>query len=154
MRSLVSRTAPPARPTSLRGRGAGAVAAGHGQATFGRRAVHGGWLVAIRLRARCRCGGGTEPVEARKEREGGPGKGEEEEEEAAAAEELEVLEEEAMGGGDEGRRPTDYDRRAHIFEESSRVFSALKHRHDDGHGVDGDHGAAAAEVARHGDTGR
>uniref|UniRef100_A0A0E0D034 Uncharacterized protein n=1 Tax=Oryza meridionalis TaxID=40149 RepID=A0A0E0D034_9ORYZ len=151
MRSLVSRAAAPARPTSLRGRGAGAAAAGHGQATFGRGAVRGGRLVAatttIRLRARCRCGGGTEPVEARKEGEGGPGK--EEEEEAAAAEELEVLEEEAMGGGDEGRRPTDYDRRAHIFEESSRVFSALKHRHDDG-----DDGAAAAEVARHGDTGR
>uniref|UniRef100_J3LNI4 Uncharacterized protein n=2 Tax=Oryza brachyantha TaxID=4533 RepID=J3LNI4_ORYBR len=74
---------------------------------------------------RALCGGGTEPVETRKD---GEGLGKEEE----AAEELEVLEAEAMGGGDEGRRPTDYDRRAHIFEESSRVFSALKHRHDNG----------------------
>uniref|UniRef100_A0A0E0KDD5 Uncharacterized protein n=1 Tax=Oryza punctata TaxID=4537 RepID=A0A0E0KDD5_ORYPU len=150
MRSLVSRAAP-AHPTSLLAR-AGA-SAGHGQATFGRGAVPGGRLVAatttLRLRARCWCGGGTEPVEVRKEGEGGPGK---EEEEAAAAEELEVLEEEAIGGGDEGRRPTDYDRRAHIFEESSRVFSALKHRHDDGAAAAA--AAAAAEAAHHGDTGR
>ncbi|XP_029120344.1 uncharacterized protein [Elaeis guineensis] len=43
-------------------------------------------------------------------------------------EELEVLEEEAIAGRDEGRAPTDYDRRAHIFSESSRVFQALKDR--------------------------
>ncbi|XP_008782679.2 uncharacterized protein LOC103702147 [Phoenix dactylifera] len=50
--------------------------------------------------------------------------GKEEQEE----EELEGLEEEAMAGRDEGRAPTDYDRRAHIFSESSRIFRALKDR--------------------------
>ncbi|KAF0913669.1 hypothetical protein E2562_023768 [Oryza meyeriana var. granulata] len=146
MRSDVSRAAP-ARPASSPGSRASRAAAGW--ATFGRGAVPGRRLVtATTLRARC--GGGTEPVEARKDGEG-PGK--EGEGEAAGggvlavAEELEVLEEAAMGGGDEGRRPTDYDRRAHMFEESSRVFSALKHRHDDG-------ADAAADTARHADSGR
>ncbi|KAK3151530.1 hypothetical protein QOZ80_3AG0247060 [Eleusine coracana subsp. coracana] len=72
--------------------------------------------------------------------------------EEAVAEELESLEEAAIAGEDEGRRPTDYDRRAHIFEESSRVFRELKQRRDgDGDGDDregGVHGgAAAAETA-------
>ncbi|KQK21807.1 hypothetical protein BRADI_1g63260v3 [Brachypodium distachyon] len=59
----------------------------------------------------------------------------------APEEELELLEHEAMRGGDgEGRSPTDYDRRAHIFEESSRVFRDLKQRRDD----------AGAGAARHG----
>lgn len=44
------------------------------------------------------------------------------------AEKLEGLEEEVMAGTDEGREPTDYDRRAQIFSESSRVFRALKER--------------------------
>ncbi|OEL14850.1 hypothetical protein BAE44_0024130 [Dichanthelium oligosanthes] len=61
-----------------------------------------------------------------------------------APEELEVLEEEAIAGeDDEGRRPTDYDRRAHIFEESSRVFRELKHRRD-GDGGSGRGGVADA----------
>jgi hypothetical protein len=59
-----------------------------------------------------------------------------EEHEGLAPEQLELLEDEAMAGEDEGRAPTDYDRRAHIFEESSRVFRDLKHRRDvDGGGV-------------------
>jgi hypothetical protein len=53
---------------------------------------------------------------------------------------VEVLEEEAIAGADEGRRPTDYHRRAHIFEESPRVFTELK-QHRDGDGVV--HGTAA-----------
>ncbi|KAF8721119.1 hypothetical protein HU200_023539 [Digitaria exilis] len=100
-----------------------------------------------RLRARASCGGGgaTEPVEAA--REGvvpavdQDQDREEEEEGGLAAEELEVLEEAAIAGVDEGRRPTDYDRRAHIFEESSRVFRDLKHQRD------GDAGVAAATAA-------
>lgn len=64
------------------------------------------------------------------------------EEEEEEVEQLELLEDEAMGGEDEGRSPTDYGRRAHIFEESSRVFRALKERRD------GDGGAKAA-ATRH-----
>uniref|UniRef100_A0A0D9VTQ3 Uncharacterized protein n=1 Tax=Leersia perrieri TaxID=77586 RepID=A0A0D9VTQ3_9ORYZ len=139
MRSAVSRTTP-ARPTSLPGlRASRAVA---GRPTFGRGVA----ATTTTFRLRARCGGGTEPVVARKE-DNEPGK----EEEEAVAEELEVLEEEAMGGGDEGRRPTDYDRRAHIFEESSRVFSALKHRHDHDHD---EAGAAGETKQRHADSGR
>lgn len=41
-------------------------------------------------------------------------------------EELEHLEEEAITGDDEGRDPTDYNRRAHIFDKSSQVFQANK----------------------------
>jgi hypothetical protein len=52
----------------------------------------------------------------------------------------ESLEEEAIAGEDEGRRPTHYNRRAHIFEESPRVFTELK-QHRDGDG--GVHGTAA-----------
>ncbi|KAG1338940.1 hypothetical protein COCNU_04G012460 [Cocos nucifera] len=59
-----------------------------------------------------------------KEGEDGARVGDEEELE----EKLEGLEEEAIAGRDEGRAPTDYDRRAHIFLESSRVFRALKDR--------------------------
>ncbi|KAK8928890.1 hypothetical protein KSP39_PZI017646 [Platanthera zijinensis] len=40
-------------------------------------------------------------------------------------EELEKMEEEAMEGKDEGREPLDYDRRARIFYESSRVFGRV-----------------------------
>ncbi|XP_010658169.1 uncharacterized protein LOC117928812 [Vitis riparia] len=39
---------------------------------------------------------------------------------------LECLEREAIMGEDEGREPTDYNRRAKIFSESARVFRALK----------------------------
>ncbi|KAL6980867.1 hypothetical protein U1Q18_022504 [Sarracenia purpurea var. burkii] len=41
---------------------------------------------------------------------------------------LECLEREAIMGEDEGREATDYDRRARIFDKSSRVFQALKER--------------------------
>jgi hypothetical protein len=55
---------------------------------------------------------------------------------------------------DEGRRPTDYDRRAHIFEESSRVFRELKHQRDgDGgsdHGGSADDAIAATEAGNGG----
>ncbi|CAN6312885.1 unnamed protein product [Urochloa humidicola] len=79
------------------------------------------------------CGGGTtEPVVEAPEVA--------EEEAVLAPEELDVLEEAAIAVVDEGRRPTDYDRRAHIFEESSRVFQELKHRRDG----DGDGGGGAA----------
>lgn len=33
-------------------------------------------------------------------------------------------------GEDEGRDPTDYNRRAQIFDKSSRVFQALRERDD------------------------
>ncbi|CAL5364017.1 unnamed protein product [Camellia sinensis] len=39
---------------------------------------------------------------------------------------MECLEGEAIMGEDVGRDPTDYNRRAHIFDKSSRVFQALK----------------------------
>ncbi|XWS08388.1 hypothetical protein CRYUN_Cryun41cG0075600 [Craigia yunnanensis] len=39
---------------------------------------------------------------------------------------LECLETEAIMGDDKGREPTDYNRRAQIFDKSSRVFQALK----------------------------
>ncbi|KAG0489561.1 hypothetical protein HPP92_006424 [Vanilla planifolia] len=42
------------------------------------------------------------------------------------AKELEELEAAAMEGKDEGREPSDYDRRARIFYESSRVFGRLR----------------------------
>ena len=41
---------------------------------------------------------------------------------------LECLEREAIMGDDEGRDPIDYNRRAHIFDKSSRVFQALKEK--------------------------
>lgn len=41
---------------------------------------------------------------------------------------LECLETEAIMGDDEGKEPTDYNRRAQIFYKSSRVFQALKER--------------------------
>lgn len=43
------------------------------------------------------------------------------------AELLECLESEAIMGEDEGKEPIDYNRRARIFDKSSRVFQALKH---------------------------
>ncbi|RLN42119.1 uncharacterized protein C2845_PM01G14180 [Panicum miliaceum] len=105
-----------------------------------------------RLRPRARatpCGGGAaEPVEARVDADPA-------EEAGLAPEELEVLEEAAIAGEDEGRRPTDYDRRAHIFEESSRVFRELKHRRDVDVGSGSGHGgviagATAAETGTRG----
>uniref|UniRef100_A0A5B7A396 Uncharacterized protein n=1 Tax=Davidia involucrata TaxID=16924 RepID=A0A5B7A396_DAVIN len=44
---------------------------------------------------------------------------------------MECLEREAIMGDDEGREPSDYNRRAHIFDKSSRVFQALKERNTD-----------------------
>ncbi|XP_007011376.2 PREDICTED: uncharacterized protein LOC18587506 [Theobroma cacao] len=41
---------------------------------------------------------------------------------------LECLETEAIMGEDQGKEPTDYNRRAQIFDKSSRVFQALKAR--------------------------
>lgn len=41
---------------------------------------------------------------------------------------LECLEAEAIMGDDEGKEPSDYNRRAQIFYKSSRVFQALKER--------------------------
>ena len=53
---------------------------------------------------------------------GGGGKG--------VVELLECLEREAIMGEDEGREPTDYNRRAKIFSTSSEVFQALKQHSD------------------------
>ena len=44
---------------------------------------------------------------------------------------LECLETEAIMGEDMGKEPTDYNRRAQIFDRSSRVFQALKELNDD-----------------------
>ncbi|KAI4306972.1 hypothetical protein L6164_030207 [Bauhinia variegata] len=44
---------------------------------------------------------------------------------------LECLEREAIMGEDVGKEPTDYNRRAQIFDRSSRVFQALKELNDD-----------------------
>ncbi|KAF7147147.1 hypothetical protein RHSIM_Rhsim03G0153400 [Rhododendron simsii] len=41
---------------------------------------------------------------------------------------MECLEREAIAGEDEGREPNDYNRRAIIFDKSSRVFQALKEK--------------------------
>lgn len=49
---------------------------------------------------------------------GGEGKG--------VVEMLECLEREAIMGEDVGKEPTDYNRRAHIFDTSSKVFQALR----------------------------
>ncbi|KXG39430.1 uncharacterized protein LOC8082343 [Sorghum bicolor] len=98
--------------------------------------------------ARTSCGAGpTEPVEARKDG-AAPAVDLQADQEAGllAPEELEVLEEAAITGDDEGRRPTDYDRRAHIFEESSRVFRELKQRSD------GDGGSGGSESGPGGAT--
>ncbi|KAJ7965162.1 putative Voltage-dependent T-type calcium channel subunit alpha-1I [Quillaja saponaria] len=47
---------------------------------------------------------------------------------------LECLEREAIMGEDVGKEPTDYNRRAQIFDRSSRVFQALKeHRSTSAH---------------------
>jgi hypothetical protein len=89
-----------------------------------------------------------EPVEAREDNAGPAASvvGGKAEAGPLAPEELEVLEEAAIAGVDEGRRPTDYDRRAHIFEESSRVFRELKHQRD-GDAGSGHGGAADATAA-------
>ncbi|XP_044372661.1 uncharacterized protein [Triticum aestivum] len=76
---------------------------------------------------RAQCGGRTEPMQARKEDGPVPQERVREEDEV---EQLELLEDEAMAGEDEGRSPTDYGRRVHIFQESSRVFRALKESRD------------------------
>ncbi|CAM0873057.1 unnamed protein product [Alopecurus aequalis] len=90
---------------------------------------------------RAQCGAGAEPLEARKD---GSVVSEGVQEDAGLApEQMELLEDEAMSGEDEGRSPTDYDRRAHIFEESSRVFRALKERRD----ADGDGGVKVGAAA-------
>lgn len=44
---------------------------------------------------------------------------------------LECLEREAIMGEDVGKDPTDYNRRAQIFDRSSQVFQALKELNDD-----------------------
>ncbi|KAI4306568.1 hypothetical protein L6164_029833 [Bauhinia variegata] len=44
---------------------------------------------------------------------------------------LECMEKEAIMGEDVGKEPTDYNRRAQIFDRSSRVFQALKQLNDD-----------------------
>lgn len=44
---------------------------------------------------------------------------------------LECLEKEAIMGEDVGKEPTDYNRRAQIFDTSSRVFQALKEQNSD-----------------------
>ncbi|KAK9167889.1 hypothetical protein Syun_000029 [Stephania yunnanensis] len=51
--------------------------------------------------------------------------------EREVVEALESLEEEAISGEDEGREPTDYNRRAHIFDACSKVFQDLNHHHHD-----------------------
>ncbi|XP_010552911.1 PREDICTED: uncharacterized protein LOC104823170 [Tarenaya hassleriana] len=43
---------------------------------------------------------------------------------------LECLETEAIMGDDEGKYPNDYNRRAKIFDKSSRIFQALKSAQD------------------------
>ncbi|XP_017431076.1 uncharacterized protein LOC108338606 [Vigna angularis] len=48
------------------------------------------------------------------------------------AELLECLEREAIMGEDVGKDPTDYNRRAKIFDRSSQVFQALKKHNSDG----------------------
>ncbi|WVY90950.1 hypothetical protein V8G54_036464 [Vigna mungo] len=45
---------------------------------------------------------------------------------------LECLEREAIMGEDVGKDPTDYNRRAKIFDRSSQVFQALKKHNNDG----------------------
>ncbi|KAL2318101.1 hypothetical protein Fmac_031977 [Flemingia macrophylla] len=44
---------------------------------------------------------------------------------------LECLEKEAIMGEDVGKEPTDYNRRAQLFDRSSQVFQALKELNDD-----------------------
>ncbi|CAJ1970558.1 unnamed protein product [Sphenostylis stenocarpa] len=46
-------------------------------------------------------------------------------------EQLECLEREAIMGEDVGKEPTDYNRRAQIFDKSSQVFQALKEHNND-----------------------
>jgi len=43
---------------------------------------------------------------------------------------LKCLEKEALMGEDAGKHPMDYNRRAHIFDASSRIFQALKELND------------------------
>ncbi|XP_021866583.1 uncharacterized protein [Spinacia oleracea] len=44
---------------------------------------------------------------------------------------LECLEREAIMGDDEGREPNDYNRRAQIFDKSSKVFKELRNANSD-----------------------
>ncbi|XP_051180791.1 uncharacterized protein [Lolium perenne] len=106
------------------------------------RAARGG-TPATALRAQR--GDGAEPTaEARSDTNVLSDGVQEHEHEGLPPEQLELLEDESMGGEDEGRSATDYDRRAHIFEESSRVFRDLKHRRD-GEGDSGVKVGAGAE---------
>lgn len=65
---------------------------------------------------------GGESVMGRYRHKCGEGKG--------MVEMLECLEKEAIMGEDEGKDPMDYNRRAHIFDASSRIFQALKELND------------------------
>ena len=131
----VSRLAParPPRPHAPRVAVARGTAS-HGCARPSRVAPAAQPRLGLRARATSCGGGAVGPVEAREDAEPAAGQAEEP---GLAPEELEVLEEAAIAGEDEGRRPTDYDRRAHIFEESSRVFRELKHRRERDGDVDG-----------------
>ncbi|KAG2262621.1 hypothetical protein Bca52824_069700 [Brassica carinata] len=44
---------------------------------------------------------------------------------------LECLEKEAIMGDDDGRDPKDYNRRAKIFDKSSKIFKNIKEQRDD-----------------------
>ncbi|KAL6902192.1 hypothetical protein ACP4OV_005068 [Aristida adscensionis] len=141
MQQPVSRSAP-ARPRAPCGSFTGGPRApGHAVAAVGACQVRvrttGRGAAGFGLRA---CGG-AEPVdvEARRGKEA---------EVELVAEELEVLEEAAIAGEDDGRRPMVYDRRAHIFEESSRVFRELKQRRDSDGYADGGCGQDGATAAK------
>ncbi|KAE8717818.1 transcription elongation factor s-II [Hibiscus syriacus] len=64
--------------------------------------------------------------ELERELEEGGGEGWKRVEKKGMVEVLECLEREAIQGEDHGREPSDYNRRAQIFDHSSRVFQALK----------------------------
>lgn len=46
---------------------------------------------------------------------------------------LECLEKEAIMGGDDGRDPKDYNRRAKVFDKSSKIFKNIKEQRDQSH---------------------
>ncbi|KFK24942.1 hypothetical protein AALP_AA8G046000 [Arabis alpina] len=46
---------------------------------------------------------------------------------------LECLEKEAIMGDDDGRDPKDYNRRAKIFDKSSKIFKNIKEQRDESH---------------------
>ncbi|XP_031109526.1 uncharacterized protein LOC116013752 [Ipomoea triloba] len=94
------------------------------------RCVHGGSRRLQRSTAvKCGGGGSSVPELERKLEEELAGMGRERGkcyEVNGVAELLECLEREAIMGDDEGRDPNDYNRRAQIFDKSSRIFQALK----------------------------